>query len=95
MSPLAGFGRRRSAPLLNPDQGLDCKDSNSSRDLSVEKQYPFPIQNSQLVKSIRICRKIQKIAKPILLETRIQALQLWLIESGLKPNIFTVILEFR
>jgi hypothetical protein len=55
------FGHRRAAPLLNPDQGLNCKGSNSSTDLSVEKQYPFPIQNSQLVKSIRNCRKIQKL----------------------------------
>jgi hypothetical protein len=49
----------------------------------------------QLVKSIGMCRKIQKITKPVLLESRSITLQLWLIESGLKPNIFKVILEFR
>jgi hypothetical protein len=49
------------------------------------------IVSCQLVKLIGNCTKTPKIVKPVLLETRSQALQLWLIESGLKLNNFKVI----
>jgi hypothetical protein len=45
-------------------------------------------QGCWLVKSIENCRKIQKIAKPILLETRNQDLQLLLVKFGMKLNAF-------
>jgi hypothetical protein len=50
VSPLAGFDHRRSVPLLNPDQRLDCKDSNDSRGLSVENQYPSLYSNQPTCK---------------------------------------------
>jgi hypothetical protein len=58
---LAGFGRRQSAPSVKPNQGPICNNSNLSRGLSVENLYPSLIQISQLVKTIEICRKIQKL----------------------------------
>jgi hypothetical protein len=53
VSPLAGFDHHRSVPLLNPDQGLDCKDSNDSRGLFVENQYPSLYSNQPTCKIYR------------------------------------------
>jgi hypothetical protein len=48
-----------------------------------------------LVNSIENCRKFQKIAKPVLLETRCWALQLLLSKFDMKLNIFESMLNPR
>jgi hypothetical protein len=52
-------------------------------------------QGCWLVKSIGNCRKFQKIVKLILLETRFQTLQLLLMKSSLKLNIFESMLNSK
>jgi hypothetical protein len=59
----------------------------------VEKSEP-PISNQPNLKIHRNLYKNPKIAKLVLLYSRSLALQLCLLESGLKPNTFGVILKF-
>jgi hypothetical protein len=49
---------------------------------------PLASVSCQLVKSLGMCRKIQKINKSVLLESRDINLQLLLIKFGLKLNAF-------